>query len=81
MDFFEINVFSIPLIFSLTRLVYIYQRCIIESITKEIVDYLIVFIIVIVIVVVKKIQIIVIVYVIVKKKIPNYDYIIDFILS
>ena len=45
------------------------QRCIIESITKEIVDYVIVFIIVIVIVVVKKkIQIIVIVFVIVKKK-------------
>ena len=42
------------------------QRCIIESITKEIVDYVIVFIIVIVIVVVKKkIQIIVIVFVIV----------------
>jgi hypothetical protein len=41
------------------------QRCIIESITKEIVDYVIVFIIVIVIVVIKKkIQIIVIVFVI-----------------
>jgi len=68
MDFFEINVFTIPFIFSLSRLVYIYQRCIIESITKEIVDYVIVFIIVIV-------------YVIVKKKIPKYDYIIDFILT
>jgi len=70
MDFFEINVFTIPFIFSLSRLVYIYQRCIIESITKEIVDYVIVFIIVIVIV-----------YVIVKKKFPKYDYIIDFILA